>query len=130
MLKTARRILKEKGLDYDRIKSGPKDSKEYLAVSLVEFISEWIESRPIGERLAIMKRRAGEVRNTANPETKRGYLYKVPGNYKEGTWYNEYTTVIFDPDKMIDPVPILVALGYAVWTNMGMTYVGLVRKNY
>lgn len=129
MLKTARRILKEKHLDFDKIKAGPKDTNEYRTVALIEFISEWIEKRPIGERLTILKRRAGEIRNEANPETIRGFLYKTPNNYQEGSWHNPYYMIVYDPDKINDPLSLLVALGYEVWTYAGYTYVGLVRKN-
>ncbi len=129
MLKTARRILREKRLDFDKIKAGPKNTNDYRTVALLEFVSDWIEKHSVSERLIMLKRRAGEIKNESNPETKRGFLYKVPGNYQEGGWHNPYHMIVYNPERINDPLPLLIALGYEVWTYGGYTYVALVRKN-
>lgn len=131
MIKTARQILRERELDIDVMRESEPGSKTRVTAAILDYITAWFESHPTGDKLLLYRLPDSEIPNEKNSEWKRGFLYKVAGNFSFSRGKkNEIPLIVFSKHKSMDPTPFLIALGYQVWTYNGRTYVSLIRKNY
>lgn len=131
MIKTARQILKERGLDIDVMRKSPEGSKSRLTAGLLDYITSWMEDHATGEKIQLYRLPDDKRADDRNSEWKRGFLYKVAGNYSFSRGKrNDVPLIVYDKSRVMDPAPFLIALGYQVWTYMGKMYVSLIKKNY
>lgn len=101
MIKTAKEILLEKGIDLDAIRRENEDSRKKQTMILVEFITEWLADNEPGVKLMIKP-----VREVA---TKRGFKLTS----KDGEHH-----LIYKAKQFNDPSDILKSLGFiAYWPS-------------
>lgn len=101
MIKTAKEILLEKGIDIDAIRRENEASRKKQTMILVEFITEWIANHEAGVKLMIKPEK--EV------STKRGFQLTS----KNGEHHLTYKAGQFN-----DPSEILKSLGFnTYWPN-------------
>lgn len=110
MIKTARQILLEHGLDLNSMRKLPMDSKARMTVGFLDSVSKWIDRNRIGQELELRPVYDGDVRDTLNRPTKYGYAFRTL--YTEGFPTN---FVLYDVNKIMSPQPLLEALGFKVF---------------
>lgn len=107
MIKTAKEILLEKGIDIDKIRREKKATQQKNAVALVQAATEWLERQPVGAELLL--------RWNEGIKTKQGFrFYKKAVRDDDGTVTVEYH-IDYDIDKCGIPDDMLRALGFSTF---------------